>query len=67
MFEGGIIMEDLTYKIVSAIYRSNEFHNIVSDANNYNKLQEIVNNAIQEYDKETKFRKALNTFVKNNF
>ena len=60
-------MEDLTYKIVSAIYRSNEFHNMVSDTNNYNRLQEIVDKAIQEYNKENEFRKALNTFIKNNF
>lgn len=56
-------MEELTYKIVSAIYRSDEFHNIFSDAGNYNKLQDIVDRAIQEYNKENEFRKALTALI----
>lgn len=60
-------MESLTYKILSAIYRSNEFHNIFSNTDNYNKLQDIIDRAIQEYNKENEFRKALTTFIKNNF
>lgn len=60
-------MEDLTYKIVSAIYRSNEFHSIFSDTDNYNKLQEIVNNAVQDYEKEKKIKNSIRTFINNNF
>lgn len=60
-------MEELTYKIVSDLYRSNEFHNTFSDIDNYNKLQDIVDKAVQDYEKEKEFRKAFNTFIKNNF
>ncbi len=60
-------MEELTYKIVSDLYRSNEFHNIFADTDSYNKLQDIVEKSIQDYKKESEFRKALNTFIKDNF
>lgn len=60
-------MENLTYKIVSAIYRSNEFHNIFSDTSNYNKLQDIVDKAVQDYNRESEFKKNFNMFIKNNF
>lgn len=60
-------MEELTYKIVSAIYRSNKFHNIFGDTSNYNKLQDIVDKAVQGYNKESEFRKNFNMFIKDNF
>ena len=60
-------MEELTNKIVSAIYRSKEFHNVVDSADNYNKLEDIIDRVIQDHNKELEYRKALNTFIKNNF
>lgn len=60
-------MEELTYKIVSAIYRSNEFHNVFADTDNYNKLQDIVEKSIKDYEKEKRIKNGFKTFINNNF
>lgn len=60
-------MEELTYKIVSNLYRSNEFHNVFADTDSYNKLQDIIEKSIQDHEKEKNIKNAFRTFINNNF